>query len=389
MVAIPKNQKCHVLHIITGLDDTGGAEMMLYKILSGMNREDSPPIVLSMESTCGPICKRIEALGVPVYSLEMRRGAPTPIAFWHLIRLVRRLQPALIQGWMYHANLLALLVKPFLSRPTPVLWNIRQSLYDLKHEKKMTAWVIRICAMLSRMPARILYNSEVGAIHHEAVGYASSKRLIILNGFAVEIFSPSEEARAQVRQELGLSPTAILIGLVGRYDPIKNHKNFILAADHLSNSYPDVHFLLVGNNVDDKNKILIDLINNKKLNNNFHLLGEREDINTLTAALDISTCCSHGEGFPNVVGEAMSCEVPCVVTDVGDSAAVVGETGIVVPPRDSLALANGWKELLDMGVEKRKHLGKSARERIISNYSIEKIASQYEALYTDQLSKNP
>jgi glycosyltransferase involved in cell wall biosynthesis len=387
-MTVPTNHRCKILHIITGLDGAGGAEMMLFKVLSNMSPVDFPPAVLSMSRSSGPILKSIEALGVPVYSLEMRRGVPTPAAFWHLIRLVRRLRPALIQGWMYHANLLALLVKPFLSRPAPVLWNIRQSLYDLKYEKKMTAWVIRICAMLSNKPARILYNSQVGAIHHEAVGYASSKRLVIQNGFAVEIFSPSEEARIQVRQELGLSPTTTLIGLVGRYDPIKDHKNFIRAAEHLSKSYPDVHFLLVGENVDARNNILMNLINEKKLNNKFHLLGEREDIATLTAALDISTCCSHGEGFPNVVGEAMACEVPCVVTDVGDSAVVVGETGIAVPPRDSLALANGWKELLDMGIEKRKCLGRSARERIIANYSIEKIASQYVSLYTDQLNKN-
>lgn len=387
MVAIPTNHRCQVLHIITGLDEAGGAETMLLKILSSMNRVDSPPAVLSMIHSSGPIRKRIEALGVPVYSLEMRRGVPSPTAFWHLICLVRRLRPHLIQGWMYHANLMALLVKPFLSNPTPVLWNIRQSLYDLKYEKRMTAWVIRLCAWLSSMPAKILYNSQVGATHHEALGYVSGKRVIILNGFDVEIFSPSEDAREQVRQELEISTTSPLIGLIGRYDPIKDHKNFIRAADRLSKSNPDVHFILAGNNVDPKNNDLMDLIRNLKLTNKFHLLGNREDINRLTAALDISTSSSYGEGFSNVIGEAMACEVPCVVTDVGDSGWVVGDTGLVVPPREPVAMASAWKELLDMGLEKRKVLGAKARKRVIANFSINKIASQYESLYGNLLVK--
>jgi glycosyltransferase involved in cell wall biosynthesis len=386
MVTIPANHKCQVLHIITGLN-SGGAEMMLFKILSSMNRVDFPPAVLSMARSCGPIRKRIEALGVPVYSLEMRRGIPTPTAIWHLIRLVRRLQPALIQGWMYHANLMALLVRPFLPSPTPVLWNIRQSLYDLKYEKKMTAWVIRLCARLSIKPVQILYNSQVSAAQHETLGYASGKRAVIPNGFDVEIFSPSEEARVQVRQELGLSPTSTLIGLIGRYDPMKDHENFIRATARLSKSNPDVHFLLAGNNVDVKNNDLMDLLQNLKLINKFHLLGEREDISRLTAALDISTCSSYGEGFPNVVGEAMACEVPCVVTDVGDSGWVVGDTGLVVPPRDPVAMASAWKELLDMGFEERKVLGAKARKRVITNFSIDKIASQYESLYSNLLAK--
>jgi glycosyltransferase involved in cell wall biosynthesis len=373
--------KCRILHIITGLG-TGGAEMMLYKLLSGMNLKHSKPAVISLIPG-GSLQASIEALGVPVHSLGMRRGIPSPTALWRLMLLVRHLRPLLVQGWMYHGNLVAQIAKSFLPRPVPILWNIRHSVYNLAYEKLLTQWLIRLGAKLSNRPEKIIYNSKVSAAQHKALGYASQNKVVISNGFDTGLFAPSEEIRLQVRRELGLFPSARVIGLIGRYHAQKNHPNFIRAAAHLSNSHADVHFLMAGRNVDVNNKELMDLIHDVKLIHKFHLLGERKDINTLMAGLDIaSSSSSFGEGFPNVIGEAMACEVPCVVTDVGDSPLVVGETGIVVPPKNPLALANAWKELLDMGIEQRKNLGKLARERIISNYSLKSIASQYELLYS-------
>ncbi|GJL80340.1 MAG: hypothetical protein NPINA01_33290 [Nitrospinaceae bacterium] len=282
---------------------------------------------------------------------------------------------------MYHGNLGAQFVNAFLPRPVPVLWNVRHSVYNLDFEKKTTAWMIRLSARLSNKPAKILFNSSVSAAQHQNLGFVKEKQTMIPNGFDTNIFSPSEEARLKVRQELGLPSSSILIGLIGRYHPMKDHGNFIRAAALISRTYPELHFLLAGTNVDTTNTELTNLIESLNLGGKVHLLGEREDVNRLTASLDIASSSSFTEASSNTIGEAMACAVPCVATDVGDSGAVIADTGLVIPPRNSEALASAWKELLNMGFEGRKKLGAKARDRILNHFSIEKIVSQYETLH--------
>jgi glycosyltransferase involved in cell wall biosynthesis len=378
--------KFRILHIITGLE-IGGAEMMLYKLLSSMDLKKYEPEVISLINI-GPIGKKIQELGIPVHGVGMQAGRPDPISIWRLISTARKIQPGLVQGWMYHGNLAAQFLKIFLPEPLPVLWNIRHSVYSLLYEKKMTRLLIRMGARLSNRPVKIIYNSRVSAEQHKTLGYASPKIVVIPNGFDTELFAPSEEIRSQVRQELGLPSSAKLIGLFGRYDPMKDHANFICAAGILVKSYPEVIFLLAGKGVDDENKNLADLIKKQNLSKNFHLLGERNDMNRLCASLDIASSSSFSEGFPNVIGEAMASGVPCVATDVGDSSFLVGDTGKMVPPRDPEALAKGLKDLLDLGVDGQRKLGKRARERIVSNFSLNKITDQYELLYHDLLFGN-
>ena len=178
-----------------------------------------------------------------------------------------------------------------------------------------------------------------------------------------------------------LDSEAFLIGVVGRYHPVKDHANFLHAAGILERTWPNVHFVLVGCGMDHTNSELVALIRQIGINKKIHLLGERTDVHYVTAALDIASSPSRSEGFPNVVGEAMACEVPCVVTDVGDSAKIVDVTGIVVPSRDAQALAYGWGKLIKMGAEARRKLGIAARKRIQDNYSLSTIAGQYEDLY--------
>jgi glycosyltransferase involved in cell wall biosynthesis len=169
--------------------------------------------------------------------------------------------------------------------------------------------------------------------------------------------------------------------LVARFDPLKDHRTFLRAAAMLRERWPDAHFVLVGQGVTESNEVLRETIAANGLRDRVHLLGERSDIPTLTAAFDIATCSSYGESFPNAVGEAMACAVPCVVTDVGDAKRIVGETGLVVSPRNAPALAAAWGELLELGAEGRQELGRQARDRIETNYGLDAIVRQYEALY--------
>ncbi|MEC4869120.1 MAG: glycosyltransferase, partial [Jaaginema sp. PMC 1078.18] len=209
---------------------------------------------------------------------------------------------------------------------------------------------------------------------------------IILNGFNTKQFQPSSDNYRAIRDKLKIPNDGLIVGLVGRYHPMKDHQNFIKAVSLLLQKANNlkIHFVLCGKNVDWHNATLVQLITKLNLNKKLYLLGEQTDIASLTAAFDIATSSSsHGEGFANVIGEAMSCEVPCVVTDVGDSAWIVGETGKVVPPSNPTALAQAWQELIDLGDEGRKKLGHAARRRIIEHFSIDSIVTCYEALYSN------
>jgi len=219
------------------------------------------------------------------------------------------------------------------------------------------------------------------------MGYQLQNGVVIPNGFITKLFTPSLEARRSVRTELGVAEDVLLIGLVGRYHPVKDHENFLRAAALLLRSHPDVQFVLCGEKVNWINPALCSLIDELKLAERVHLLDQRQDMPRITAALDIATSSSRAESFPNVIGEAMSCGVPCVVTDVSDLVWIVGETGRIVPPRNARALADGMRDLVEMGSEGRAILGKSARERVIKHFPLKEIESRYEALYEDLMTR--
>lgn len=383
---INSSKKYVILYIVTDLT-TGGAQMMLYNLLCHTDKLRFQPVVVSLMDR-GTFGDRIESLGIPVYTVGMKHGIPTPTAFWQLIRTVHQLKPDLIQGWMYHGNLAAQLASLFYWQKIPILWSIHHSLSSLASERKMTVAIIKFCANLSKCINQVIFVSQISKAQHEEQGYCSENSCVIPNGFDTSLFKPSVAARLEIRSELGLQENAFLIGLIGRFHPMKDHANFLKAAALLLKKNPNKHFILAGKNVDSNNHILLQLIHDLGIINHVHLLGERRDIPRLTAALDIvSLSSAYGEAFPLVIGEAMSCGVPCVVTSIGDSAWIVGDTGRFVPPRSADALANAWQELIDLGVERRQILGKAARKRIIESFSLETVVSQYEKLYERFLMK--
>jgi glycosyltransferase involved in cell wall biosynthesis len=372
-----------VVHIITALS-TGGAETMLSKLLEAQNNDVFDSIVISLTDR-GTLADRIEAAGVTVHTIDLNVGRPTLGGFRKLRKLVREFNPDCMQGWMYHGNLAASLVRASLWNKTiPVLWNIRQSLYGLSNEKKMTAATIVFSRLfLSRVNA-IVYNSYTSAEQHEEkVGYTKKNHIVIPNGFDCDIFKPSGDNKILFRREMGVDENSILVGTIARFHPMKDHGNFLTAAAHVLEKIPEAHFILSGPEVDEQNAFLIKKIKKLGLRDHCHLLGERQDINFIMAACDVIVTSSfYGEGFPNVIGEAMACGVPCVSTDIGDSARVIGNTGKIVPAKDSVALAEGIIEILSMPADARMFLGDRARNRILKHFTIEKIAKQYADLYT-------
>jgi glycosyltransferase involved in cell wall biosynthesis len=368
-----------LLHIINDLS-IGGTEIMLYKLLSRTNRKLFDPAVISLNGI-NPVGGRIKELGIPVESLGAKSSIPNSLSLLRLVRAVRRHSPDLMQGWMYHGNLAAQIAALFARRPVKVVWNIRQSLASLEGEKPATARAIKLGARLSNWPALILNNSQKSVTQHAALGFPANKTVVIPNGFDTDIFAPSESARASLRAELGVPEHTVLLGRIGRYHHTKDYSNFLQAAALLLRDYPDTQFVVAGKDVDWNNDELRGQVQKFGLVERIHLLGERLDVPRLTAALDIAISSSHAEGFPNVVGEAMGCAVPCIVTDVGDSGWLVGDTGRIVEPRSPTALAGRCKDLVALGREQRKRLGLSARARIMTCFSISSVVQRYESLY--------
>ncbi len=381
-----KNSKCRIVFIITNLH-TGGAEMMLYKLLSRMDRNEFAPEVISLMEV-GTVGEKIRELDIPVYALDMKKTTSDPVSGLRLVRLVKSLQPDLLQGWMYHGNLAAQFANSFLPQAGPVLWSIRHGIDGLKNEKRSTAWVIALGAKLSRKPMMIIYNSKVSAQQHEALGYLSSKSTVIPNGFDTDSFSPSREAKQRIHRELGIEATAHTIGLFGRYHAHKDHETFVRAAACISEFRDDVHFVLAGTHVDETNRILVDAIANRNLHSRFHLLGERRDLNRIMPGLDMVCSSSIEEGFSNVLGEAMACGVPCVATDVGENRYIIGDTGFIVPPREPDALANAWDRMFNLTSLERAQLGERARERIVHSFSLPSVTHDYESVYHKVLSSH-
>lgn len=365
--------------VITGLSG-GGAETMLYKLLQHIDRSRFDPTVISL-TTKGDIGPNIEALGIPVHSLEMRPRLPSPLRFIHLVQLMRRLKPEVVHTWMYHADLLGGLAAR-LAGIRSIAWGIRHSNLMPAQNKGTTLMTMRFCAWVSTwLPQYILSCSERATLVHVAAGYCANKFVLIPNGFNLERFSPDFAARVCVRNELGLASNTLLVGLVGRYDLQKNHLGFVDAAKRVNQAMPSVHFVMAGTEVDWGNHTLVQAIEKAGLRHHFHLLGRLGDISRLMASLDILASSSFGEAFPNVLGEAMSCGVPCVVTDVGDSADIIGDTGRAVASGDMNGLAQHIIELLRWPSGQRIQLGIKARQRVRDNYEIGDIAQRYGDFY--------
>lgn len=364
-----------IVHLIPTLQ-VGGAEHMLEKLVTGMDDKAFTTAVVTLTGE-GPIGRRLRAAGIPIYALGMTGPATLPRTLFRLYRLLRQLQPHVLQTWLYHADLVGSIAR-FMVPKTPLLWNLRCSDMNMAHYSRNTRLVLRLLGPLSRLPDCIVTNSEAGRDHHIGLGYRSSGWQTIPNGFDLTKFSPAN--RGALRSELRLMPNEKIVGMVARFDPMKDHANFLAMVRLLAARDPNLHFALVGRGCTTDTPLMEKAA--LEFGPRLHLLGERHDVASVLPDFDVLVLSSaYGEGFPNVLGEGLACAVPSVATDVGDAALILDDCGLIVPPRDPLALADAVTSILAKPETELAAWKLRMRQRAESLFSLPSVIARYESFY--------
>jgi glycosyltransferase involved in cell wall biosynthesis len=353
-----------VIHLITGLD-LGGAERQLAALVQGKAINH---IVISLKDE-GILGKQIKDGGTPLYCLNLHKSLK---GLWKLLRILREQKPDILQTWLYHADLLGLIFGK-IAGIRRIAWNIRCSDMDLSRYSRLTAWVIKILKYLSPYPDAIICNSQAGQNFHAQLGYRPRQWVNISNGIDTAVFSPNPEARENLRRSLSIPQDALVIGMLARVDPMKDHTTFLKAMESLSTTHDNLYCLLAGKDTD--------IAQWPAIPPRLICLGSWDAANFLNA-LDIMVLSSaFGEGFPNVIGEAMACGIPVIATDVGDSAAIIQNPPCIVPVENVTKLQLALQNLIRLSCDERTALGKQGRARILEHYSLPAMRQNYEVFY--------
>jgi glycosyltransferase involved in cell wall biosynthesis len=370
-----------ICHIITGLTD-GGAEAVLYRLCKHDTKNEH--IVVSLLDS-GKYGILLENIGVKVHLLNFQNKKNILSGVIELFRLLKNIKPDVVQTWMYHADFFGGIVAKLVG-VKKIVWGVHHTNLVRGESKKGTIFIAKINSILSKfIPDNIIYCAEKSRQAQEEIGFNKSRGVVVYNGYEVNDFYPNENYSHLFREEFKIE-NDFIIGNVGRFNPQKDHINFILASNLVSKKYNNVKFILVGTDLDESNNTIVNKINDLELREKYLLLGRRDDINVVMNGMDIHVLSSSfGEAFPNVLNEAMSCGTPCVTTDIGDAGLIVGETGWIVSAKDPEALANAIIEAIiekqttaDLWEKRRDE----CRNRIVNNFSIEKMSEAYNHVWS-------
>jgi glycosyltransferase involved in cell wall biosynthesis len=349
----------------------GGAERQMVALAVGLN-------ALGYKVTaglfyCGGVLDReLTDRGIPIVDLGKKGRWDVAGFLFRLVRALRSTRPDVVYAFLGTANTVATAARPFAPR-FRLLWSIRASNVDLDHYGWVSHLGYRVERALARSPDLIVSNSIAGADYAVAQGFPRDLIVVVPNGIDTDRFRPDPALRREARARWGLGDGEVAVGMLARIDPVKDHSSFLRAAALVARKRPDVRFLCIGDGQEDYVRRLKAQAEEAGISDRVLWPGAARDPVPALNALDLACSSAETEGFSNAVAEAMACGLPCVVTDVGDCALIVGDTGVVVPPKDSDALAAGLMEALErLGSD----AGSRARERVVSEFSVQRMVER-------------
>ena len=354
------------LHVITNFAASGGAETMLARLLS-VSRQ--PQTVVSLIDSSDRNRSLAANPAVSYIDIGARRAVQMPAAVVRLARIIRAQEAPTVMCWMYHGMIVGTLAARLSGRPVRLLWNVRQALDDPRALSRSTRAAVKLARWLSPGSAAIVYNSERARLQHRSLGFCADRDMVIPNGVVLP------DARTEVPQQ------ARRFGIAARFHPQKDFDTFFAAAAQALRCQPDLRFIAVGRGLDPTNSEVSDMIARHGMpQDRIELRGEQRQMDGFYREIDALVLSSRTEGFPNVVAEAMSYSRPVAATAVGDTAAIVGEAGLVVAPRRPDLLAGAICDLASRSAQEIAELGRVARARIEARFSLTDVAADYDAL---------
>ena len=368
-----------LLFVITGLN-IGGAERALHAIVNNGLDEKYIIKIISLRDR-GHFGEKFKTDGIEVCCLNLQNPLNLFLGIVKAFNFAREFEPDVIQGWMYHGNIFSLLFGRVTRAKPKIYWGIRQTLYDIRKEKVLTQLIIRLGAQLSFLADGIIYNSKKSQNQHECIGFSEKNSIYIPNGFDLSKWKPDAEERKALRKELEIPDNSFVIGYIGRFHQMKNVELLFEVMESVLSENANSIFVIVGENTDRENLKLKPLYEQLPPQQVLSL-GVRVDIPAVVQCMDLLCLTSAwGEGFPNVIGEAMATGTPCVATDIGDSALVIGETGWIIPPNNAELLANCINAALTESASVHNSRSIAAKKIISENYDITHIVANYNNVY--------
>jgi len=373
--------KTNIVNIITTLDE-GGAEATLFKLAKNSNNLNYKLTVISLMDI-GKYGSLLKNKNVNVITLNMNRGKFSLRSFLKLYQIIKKINPDVVQTWLYHADFLGGIIAKLL-RIKIIIWNIRTSEYYDKDASLKTKIIIKLNSILSHfIPNKIVYCSYRSINIHERIGYAK-KSYFIPNGYDLDLFREDIDEKKRLRIKYGIEEECFVIGFVSRFHPIKNHELLIDAVELITSKHKNIKCIFVGKNIKN-NKFLQEKIIEKKIENFFIFLDGMTDIYNFMNIYDLHILPSKGEGFPNVIAETMSCGVINISTDVGDAPEILlNKDYIFEQNKQSLSdLIIHLKKLRKINIKQWEKLKKASIEKISNNYSLEKMCKKYYELWNN------
>lgn len=366
-----------VVHVIVGLN-VGGAELMLKRLIIASNSlYEIKHEVISL-TDAGVVGEEISRHGIPVHELKVKGYLGFFCAFFKLYFLLRKLKPDVIHTWMYHSDFLGGLAAK-MQGIKRIFWGVRNT--KLSGRGVGNYAFRKLCSMLSYVvPQKIIFVSNSAMKEHLSEGYAKKKAKVIGNGFDTEVFVFDREEREKIREEWGVSDQDFLVSSIGRYAQAKDHLTFIRAMKKVIHLNPSVYAVIVGRGVPGNRALICEI---SGVESNFIFLESRTDVASVLSACDMFCLHSITEGFPNVLGEAMSVGLPCVTTRAGDAETILSNAALTCDPGDHLCIASKITDVLNMTHSERLSLGSSNRNRIVEKYSLKSVIDAYYSLYND------